>query len=173
MLLVKSRELKSLGSKNSYKTWVWLIFYPLFLLPREAFAEPNSLSNPTSILSIFLSLLLVIGIVFALAYLMRRFNVTSSGSGQLKVVASMAAGTREKIIVLEVAGEQHLIGVTSNQINHLTKLDTQINNTPSTSPSSSFKDKLTEALAGKIQSGLKGNQANTQENSTGKSKDYD
>lgn len=153
MLLVKSRELKSLGNKNSYKTWVWVIFYSLCYLPKEAFAQANSLSNPTSILSIFLSLLLVIGIVFVLAYLMRRFNVTSSGHGQLKVVASMAAGTREKIVVIEVSGEQHLIGITSNQINHLTKLENPISEAVAT-PGANFKDKLTQALAGKIQSGM-------------------
>ena len=151
MLLVKSRESKSLGNKSSYKTWVWVIFYSFCYLPNEAFAQTNSLSNPTSILSIFLSLLLVIGIVFALAYLMRRFNVTSSGHGQLKVIASMAAGTREKIIVIEVAGEQHLIGVTSNQINHLTKLENPIAAAVAT-PGANFKDKLSQALAGKIQS---------------------
>ena len=153
MSLVKSRELKSLGSKRSYKTWVWIIFYSFCYLPKEAFAQTNSLSNPTSILSIFLSLLLVIGIVFALAFIMRRFNVTSTGHGQLKVIASMAAGTREKIIVIEVSGEQHLIGVTSNQINHLSKLETPIS-TVATPPGASFKDKLTQALAGKIQSSV-------------------
>jgi flagellar protein FliO/FliZ len=65
----------------------------------------------------------------------------------------MAAGTREKIIVIEVSGEQHLIGVTSNQINHLTKLENLIHE-PVSTPGANFKDKLTQALAGKIQSGM-------------------
>ena len=84
---------------------------------------------------------------------MRRFNVTSAGQGQLKVVASMAAGTREKVMVIEVSGEQHLIGVTSNQINHLAKLENPISEANET-PAARFKDKFTQALAGKIQSGM-------------------
>lgn len=90
------------------------------------------------------------------AYLMRRFNVTASGSGQMKVVASMVAGTRERILVIEVGDEQHLIGVTSNNINHLAKLATPLT-APLTPSGSQFKDKLTQALAGKIQSGFSKN----------------
>ncbi|TRY30973.1 flagellar biosynthetic protein FliO [Aliiglaciecola sp. M165] len=153
MLLVKSRELKSLGNKNSLKSWVWILLSPLFLASNEASAQVESLSNPTSIVSIFLSLLLVIVIVFALALLMRRFNVTATGNGQLNVVASMVAGTRERVLVIEVGQEQHLIGVTATNINHLAKLENPLQK-PTSSSAESFKDKLTQALAGKIQSGI-------------------
>lgn len=153
MLLVKSRELKSLGNKNSLKSWVWISLSPLFLSPFSAFAAPESLSNPTSVVSIFLSLLLVIAIVFILALLMRRFNVTATGNGQLNVVASMVAGTRERIMVIEVGQEQHLVGVTATNINHLAKLDAPLEK-PEHSAGGNFKDKLTQALAGKIQSGI-------------------
>ncbi|WJG10616.1 flagellar biosynthetic protein FliO [Aliiglaciecola sp. LCG003] len=154
MLLVKSRESKSSDRKNPIKTWVWTTLGPCFFIPFGAFAEAQSLSNPTSIASIFLSLLLVIAIVFALALLMRRFNVTASGNGQLKVVASMVAGTRERVMVIEVGQEQHLIGVTATNINHLAKLDTPLDSPEKSATAVSFKDKLTVALAGKIQSGM-------------------
>ncbi|GAA0853619.1 flagellar biosynthetic protein FliO [Aliiglaciecola litoralis] len=155
MSLVKSRELKSLGNKNSFKTWVWLPLSLCFFIPKQVFAQAESLSNPTSIVSIFLSLLLVIAIVVALALIMRRFNVTATGNGQLNVVASMVAGTRERVMVIEVGDEQHLIGVTATNINHLAKLETPLSkNQPN--QAGSFKDKLTQALAGKIQSGIDG-----------------
>ncbi|MCV2885413.1 flagellar biosynthetic protein FliO [Aestuariibacter sp. AA17] len=101
-----------------------------------------------------MSLLVVIAVVFMLASIMRRFNVAQAGQGQMKVVASMTMGTKERVVVLQVGDEQHLIGVTGQNINHLSKLDT-----PLTSPSQQtephpFKDKLTQALAGKIQSSL-------------------
>ncbi|MDC0601566.1 flagellar biosynthetic protein FliO [Aliiglaciecola sp.] len=130
---------------------------PLFLSPFSAFAAPESLSNPTSVVSIFLSLLLVIGIVFILALIMRRFNVTATGNGQLNVVATMVAGTRERIMVIEVGKEQHLVGVTATNINHLAKLDAPLEK-PEQSASGNFKDKLTQALAGKIQSGMQNKQ---------------
>ena len=118
-------------------------------LPMSAQAEPQTLSNPTSILSIFLSLLLVVGVVFMLAFIMRRFNVTHSGSAQLKVVASMMAGTRERVMVIEVAGEQHLLGITAHNINHLAKLTTPLTEA-STSGGENFKDKLALFMAGKL-----------------------
>lgn len=152
MLLVKSRESKSLD-KKSYKSWACNLASPITLLPLRANAEAQTLGSATSILSIFLSLLLVVGIVFMLAYLMRRFNVTHSGSSELKVVASMVAGTRERVMVLEVGEEQHLIGVTASNISHLAKLDKPIAN--STKPGGEqFKQKLTQLMAGKLNPNL-------------------
>ena len=120
---------------------------PIFLHPFEAFAEAESLSNPTSVVSIFLSLLLVVGIVFMLAFLMRRFNVTQSGSSQMKVVASMMAGTKERILVVEVGEEQHLLGITSHNINHLPNWTSLLADNASQPGTRQFKDKLTLALS--------------------------
>jgi flagellar protein FliO/FliZ len=132
------------------KSRAWIAFGPVFLSSLEVNAQAASLSNPTSIVSIFLSLLLVIAIVFVLAYLMRRFNVTQSGSSQLKVVASMMAGTRERVLVIDVGGEQHLLGITSHNINHLAKLDSPLASEKNT-PGENFKDKLALFMAGKLQ----------------------
>lgn len=149
MLLVKSRELKSLGNKSSCKTWGYLLAFPCFLVSHKAFSAPETLSNPTSILSIFLSLLVVVAVVFCLALLMRRFNVTQAGSGQMKVVASMMAGTKERVVVLQVGDEQYLLGITAHNINHLAKLDTPIV-TEFGAAGENFKDKLVQAMAAKI-----------------------
>jgi len=150
MLLANWNELKSLDKQTSFKTRAWMYLSPLFLASNSAFAEAKTLSDTTSIVSIFLSLLLVIGVVFMLAFIMRRFNVTGGSTGQLKVVASLAAGTKERILVIEVGDEQHLIGVTAQNINHLAKLDTLI--TTDKAPSGElFKDKLSLFMAGKLQ----------------------
>ena len=154
MLLVKSRELKNLD-RNLYKTGGYTLFLFLFssVINAEASASsPQTLQNPSSILSIFLSLLLVVAIIFALAFIARRFNVTQAGNGQLKVIASMAAGAKEKIMVVDVGGEQFLIGITAHNINQLGKLDNPLE-TPSISKNSgestslAFKDKLVKAMA--------------------------
>jgi flagellar protein FliO/FliZ len=158
MLLVKSRESKNSG-RNLYKIGAYVLFLFLFcsVVNAEASAStPQTLQNPTSILSIFLSLLLVVAIIFALAYLARRFNVTQAGNGQLKVVASMAAGTKEKIMVIEVGGEQFLLGVTAHNINQLGKLEKPIQTANESkfsaqsvgqASSLAFKDKLVKAMA--------------------------
>lgn len=151
MLLVSWKESKNLDSKKHLKSKAWFVLSLFLCLSFSARCEPQSISNPTSIVSIFLSLLLVIGLVFMLAFLMRRFNVTHSGSTQLKVVASMMAGTRERVMVIEVGDEQHLIGVTAHNINHLAKLSQPIDSHKAPS-SENFKDKLAMFMAGKINS---------------------
>ena len=134
------------------------------LFSQLAFAQSTqSITNPTSILSIFLSLLVVVGVIFALAYVMRRFNVTAMGGNQMKVAASMVVGTKEKIMVIQVGEEQHLIGVTSHNISHLSKLDRNIDvpvkgaykaaGEPQNG-AEAFKQKLVAAMAGKLNPGL-------------------
>ena len=150
MLLANWKESKSLNKQKAYKTWAWIVISSCLCISFEANSAPQSLSNPTSIVSIFLSLLLVIGVVFILVFLMRRFNVTQSGTSNLKVVASMMAGAKERVLVIEVAGEQHLLGVTAHNISHLATLSTLID-TKTTSPGNeNFKDKLAMLMAGKI-----------------------
>ncbi|GAC15235.1 flagellar protein FliO/FliZ [Aliiglaciecola lipolytica E3] len=56
-------------------------------------------------------------------------------------------------MVIEVGEEQHLIGVTATNINHLAKLEQPLQK-PTNTTGDNFKDKLTQALAGKIKTGL-------------------
>ncbi|MHC6645859.1 flagellar biosynthetic protein FliO [Alteromonas sp. HB246098] len=134
------------------------------LICELAFAQSTqSITNPTSILSIFLSLLVVVGVIFALAYVMRRFNVTAMGGNQMKVAASMVVGTKEKIMVIQVGDEQHLIGVTSHNISHLSKLDKNLDvpvkglnkaTGEQQNGAEVFKQKLVAAMAGKLNPSL-------------------
>ena len=148
MLLAKSRESRNCV-KSYYKTGYWvspalLIFSPITI------ASPASITSPTSVASIFLSLLLVVGVIFLLAFLMRRFNVTTAGQGQLRVVASLMTGNREKVMVIQVGEDQHLIGVTTHHISHLGHLTTPL----ATSPTTTVK---VPSFASALQSVLQGN----------------
>ncbi|MDF2178284.1 flagellar biosynthetic protein FliO [Aliiglaciecola sp. CAU 1673] len=144
MLSAKSNVLKSSG-----KTKAKLFFSSLASLSSPVFADNVPLSSPGDFLSILLSLVIVVALVFMLGYLMRRFNVTHAGSGQLKIMGSMALGTRERVLVIEVGNEQHLLGVTSQQITHLAKLQEPIS--PAVAPGESFKNKLSQYMQGKGQ----------------------
>ena len=132
---------------------------PLLFSQLAVAQSTQSITNPTSVLSIFLSLLLVVGVIFAFAYVMRRFNVTTMGNNQMKVAASMVVGTKEKIMVIQVGDEQHLIGITGHNISHLSKLEKNLD-IPAKGMSKStgeqengadaFKQKLVAAMAGKL-----------------------
>lgn len=68
----------------------------------------------------------------------------------MKVVASMMAGPKEKVMVIEVGGEQYMLGITSHNINHLATLSTPLQ-TPAKSSvldsKASFQQKLVQAMA--------------------------
>lgn len=156
MLLVKSKELKSLNSykiKNSIKTGFYALFLSFIWMPIHAQEANTAFGGVSSFISIFLSLVLVIAIIFALAFIMRRFNVTQAGNGQMKVVASMMAGTKEKIMVIEVGDEQYLLGITAHNINHLATLNTPLESkvkTTSFDGKTGFQQKLVQAMAQSI-----------------------
>lgn len=160
MLLVKSKELKN-SNKKTPSVSVLAGVYALLLsfLPARVWAQEStqSISSPSSILSVFLSLLLVIAIILALAFVMRRFNVAQAGHGQMRVVASMMAGNKEKVMVIQVGDEQHLLGVTTHNINHLAKLETPLVDTSAVkgiagqdSTQMNFQQKLVQAMANSI-----------------------
>lgn len=58
------------------------------------------------------ALVLVVGLIFGLAWIARRMpGVASRGNASLRVVASLALGPRERVVVVDVGGTQLLLGV--------------------------------------------------------------
>lgn len=111
-----------------------------------------------------LGMLMVLGLIFACAWLARRFGLQRFGGGGqvVKVVSSSSVGQRERVVVVEVAGTWLVLGVTSSQINTLHSLPAQAVaaavGAPATAAASSpatrnpvdlFAQKLRESLAGK------------------------
>ena len=103
-------------------------------------AEDFSLS--ASMGSMLLSLLVVLGLIFVLAALFKKLNINPSSNSAIKVVTTQPLGTRERIVVIEVNGEQHLLGVTQNNVNHLLKLEHPLPAKSGTELPQAFKDKL-------------------------------
>ena len=59
-------------------------------------------------------------VIFAIAWVLRRLQVGGvAGGGQMKVVAGLALGPRERVLVVDVGGTQLLLGVTPTQITRL------------------------------------------------------
>lgn len=145
MLLVRSKELRNSNKFNVIARGLWCAV-PLLFLPFSALAQdksPESIGSASTWVSVFMSLLLVIGVVLMLGFIMRRFNVTHTGTSQMKIVASMMAGARERIVVIQVGDEQHLVGITAHNINHLSKLETPLE---PEQPGERFKAKFNQIL---------------------------
>jgi len=91
-------------------------------LARPAAQAVHAAPGP-SIAGALLALLLVLGLILGLAWLLRRMP----GSGfrpadGLKVVASLHLGPKERAVVVEVGGQQLLLGVTPAGITRLHEL---------------------------------------------------
>lgn len=100
------------------------MFLVMLLLPMTALAEgPAMGSEFWSKWAI--SSGLVIALIIVLGWLLRRLRGAAllGGSRQLKIVASLAVGQRERVLVMQVGEEQWLLGVTAQQISSLGKLE--------------------------------------------------
>lgn len=102
--------------------------------------------------SMILSLLMVLALIGVSAYVLKRFNVTQQQSGQLKVVASLSLGVKERIVVAQVGEEQLVLGVTPQQITLIKSLEEPIETSQS--------DKAS-ALTGNVLAFLQKNNINT------------
>lgn len=72
------------------------------------------------LLRVFGGLLIVVAVIVLLSWLLRRLNgVKFANANGLKILACMSLGTREKIMLINVANRFLLIGVTTGSINTL------------------------------------------------------
>lgn len=85
-----------------------------------------------SVLSVVLSLILVVAIIFLLAWAMRRMGGTAFKSHSfLKILGGVSMGARERIVLVQVGDEQILLGVAPGRIQTLHKLDKPLQGTES------------------------------------------
>ncbi|OEY67076.1 flagellar biosynthetic protein FliO [Marinobacter sp. X15-166B] len=88
---------------------------------QPAAAAPASVSGSAgSLVSLGLGLLVVLAVIFACAWFVRRMNGLSGMHNQsMKVVSVMALGARERIALIDVGGQQILVGITPSAIRTL------------------------------------------------------
>ncbi len=128
------------------------------LFAPTAFAAPTSSESLATTLA---ALLAVIGLIFALAWLLKRMKVPSIMSAKpgLKVISQLPLGQRERVMVLDVNGEQVLIGVTAQQITLLKSLDTPMEKAESHPKASPKTSDANSAFSSQLNNILKNNDA--------------
>ena len=81
---------------------------------------PSELFTGDYLLQVVGSFVLVICVLLAVLFLLKRFNgAGSSRSGQMRVIASLGLGQRERAVLIEVGNEQFLVGVAPGSVNML------------------------------------------------------
>jgi flagellar protein FliO/FliZ len=85
--------------------------------------EANSVSPSTGLLQIFMGLIAVLALMAVAAWLLKKIGPVANGSiVPVKVVGGVSLGNRERVMVIEVAGQWIVVGVTASNINTLTTL---------------------------------------------------
>ena len=75
-------------------------------------------------LQMILALVFIIGLIFAVAWLMRRMgNLPTSSRGALKVLTGISIGQRERVVLMQAGKTQLLLGVAPGQIRTLHVFD--------------------------------------------------
>ncbi|MBI2384233.1 MAG: flagellar biosynthetic protein FliO [Gammaproteobacteria bacterium] len=97
------------------------------------------------------SLILVLALIFALAWLLRRVQtVRGSAPGLLRVRAGLQVGPKERVLLIQ-AGDRHLlIGVAAGQVStlHVFAQPPAAAEAPPAAPPGSFAERLRQALGG-------------------------
>jgi flagellar protein FliO/FliZ len=89
----------------------------------DAAASPVGVGQLAQVIG---GLALVVVLIFGLAVAARRLRLGRGVSGRhLKVIDALALGARERLLLVEVAGERVLLGLTAGRIERLHVLDAE------------------------------------------------
>ncbi|MDX1757571.1 MAG: flagellar biosynthetic protein FliO [Marinobacter sp.] len=121
----------------------------LWLAPAVALAQEGAPANRPSvpdsvgtITSLGIGLLVVIGLIFVCAWLVRRMSGLTGMNNQLmKVVSVLNLGARERIALIEVGDKQILVGITPTTIRTLHVFEEPVTD-PNATTSSDFARRL-------------------------------
>ena len=111
----------------------------------------KTLSTPpvstTALFQTLLGLILVLALIVFLAWLLRRTGrFQMAANGEMKIIASLPLGTRERAVLLQVGEQQLLVGVTAQHVQTLHVLDKNIDSKNSQSINSNFANKLNKMM---------------------------
>jgi flagellar protein FliO/FliZ len=102
------------------------------------------------LLQLVLGLLLVVGLIFVLAWLMRRVQRAGPGGNQvIELVGSRALGPRDRLVLVQVGNEQVLLGVSPGSITALHVMNEPVHVPQTQNATPEFARRLMEVLGNK------------------------
>ncbi|PIB65308.1 flagellar biosynthetic protein FliO [Pseudomonas sp. 2995-3] len=126
---------------------------PLSALAAEPVAQAAATAPVVSsgiggqLTQLVLGLLLVVGLIFVLAWLMRRVQRIGPGNAQvIEMIGSRALGPRDRLVLVQVGEEQILLGITPGRITPLHVLKTPVEATRTETATPEFAQRLMELL---------------------------
>ena len=130
------------------------LFYLLLSLPGVALAAEPAAQAPAAgsgiggqLAQLVIGLLLVIGLIFLLAWTMRRVQrFGPSGGKVIKIVASQALSPRDRLVLVQVGNEQVLLGMSPGRITPLHTMAEPVHMPDAEPASTEFAQRLMELL---------------------------
>jgi flagellar protein FliO/FliZ len=124
------------------------------VLPATAFAAKAAESSPAAgVAQTLIGLGLVVGVIFALAWGVRRFTgLPGMASGTIRLLGGLSVGTRERVVLLQVGTTQLVVGVAPGRVQTLHVLDQPIA-APAASPVTGEGQRFAERLAALMKQG--------------------
>jgi flagellar protein FliO/FliZ len=125
-----------------------LLLAPLTVLAAEPVARPVPGGDiGGQLMQLLFGLLLVIGLIFALAWLLRRVQqIGPRGNQAIKLVASQTLGPRDRLLLVQVGGEQILLGISAGRITPLHVLKEPVHLAEAEPAAPEFAQRLMELL---------------------------
>ena len=109
-------------------------------------AAPIAALPAGGLMQLTLSLLFIVGLIFGLTWLVRRFNlVTPRNSRAMSVLDELSLSPRERLVLVRVGDSQVLLGVGSNGLTALTPLPAPIE-LPPPAAMLSFADRMRDLV---------------------------
>lgn len=106
-----------------------------------------ALGSGQHIVTVLVGLVGIVVLILIFAWFARRFNGGSwLKTAHMKIIATMPLGTRERLLLVEVGGQQLLLGVTAQSISTLHTLETPVKTSVEPPESSDFSQKLLSML---------------------------
>ncbi|MFS2199525.1 flagellar biosynthetic protein FliO [Pseudomonas sp. Pseusp3] len=128
---------------------------PFSVLAAEPVATATTAAAPAvnsgvggQLTQLVFGLLLVLGLIFLLAWLLRRVQQAGpAGKGQvIDIVGSRALGPRDRLMLVQVGNEQILLGLSPGSITALHVLKEPVQVPSSEKPTPEFAQRLLEML---------------------------
>ncbi|WP_312521092.1 flagellar biosynthetic protein FliO [Stutzerimonas nitrititolerans] len=117
------------------------------VMAAETTASMSSAGMGAQLSKLLLGLLLVIGLIFLLAWLLRRVQQLHPRGAQLiKIVSTQALGPRERLVLVQVGGEQILLGLSAGRITPLHVLEEPVHLPDAEPATPEFAQRLMELL---------------------------
>ncbi|EHY76216.1 MULTISPECIES: flagellar biosynthetic protein FliO [Stutzerimonas stutzeri subgroup] len=117
------------------------------VMAAEPAASMSSAGMGAQLSKLLFGLLLVIGFIFLLAWLLRRVQqMNPRGTQVIKLISSQALGPRERLVLVQVGGEQILIGLSGGRITPLHVMQEPVHLPDAEPANPEFAQRLMELL---------------------------